>query len=78
MRGHWKEFFNYIRRGEEMEITLYKRNKVSFKFVQYGLALPFFRLEVPNISFCYNNPLKCIKEALNELERHEIENSNEI
>jgi len=60
-----------------MEITLYKRNKVSFKFVQYGLALPFFRLEVPNISFCYGNPLTCIKKALDKLEKHEIENLNE-
>ena len=60
-----------------MEILLYKKGHTSLEIVQYGWALPFFRLKVPNISFCYGNPLRCVAEALKVLEIHEKDGSKE-
>ena len=59
-----------------MEITIYKRKNVKLKFVQYGLAFPFFRLEVPNVSFCYSNPITCVNKALDKLEQREMSRKN--
>lgn len=62
-----------------MNINLYRNKHTRFSMVFNRWELPFFQLIVPNITYNYNNPITCIKKALLDLERHELdETSHEL
>ena len=50
-----------------MVITLYKKKHVTLQAVFNKESIFFFRLQVPNISYNYRNPLTCVRLALDDL-----------
>ena len=51
----------------QYDMVLYSKKNVRMVLVLGFTALPFFRLTLPSVSYCYNSPLTCLSKALQEL-----------
>ena len=47
--------------------TVYENGQVKLELVLTLKAIFFFRLKLPNVSYNYRNPFKCLKLALDGL-----------
>ena len=52
-------------------LTIYEKNHVKLELALSWKDV-FFRLQVPNISANYRNPLKCATVLLEKLAKHEM------
>ena len=57
-------------------ISLYNQGMVNLEIFISIKSLPFFRLSVPNKTYCYGL-LTCIKMALSDLAAHEIDDTKD-
>lgn len=48
-------------------ITVYKNGDVKLELAFTWRAIFFFRLKLPNVSYNYRNPFKCLKLALDDI-----------
>tara|TARA_R110000787_G_scaffold265550_1_gene371561 strand:+ start:23 stop:190 length:168 start_codon:yes stop_codon:yes gene_type:complete len=47
--------------------TVYKNKDVKLELAFTWRAIFFFRLKLPNVSYNYRNPFKCLSLALNDI-----------
>jgi hypothetical protein len=51
---------------------VYRKGSVTLELVLTLRALFFFRLKLPNVSYNYRNPFKCLSLALDDLGEEEV------
>ena len=56
-----------MREGDMKVFNVYKNGDVNLELVFTWKAIFFFRLKLPNVSYNYRNPFKCLKLALDDL-----------
>ncbi|MEH6451223.1 MAG: hypothetical protein V7765_21340 [Oleispira sp.] len=57
-------------------ISIYNNDHVNLEIVLSTNSLPFFRLSVPNKTYCYGL-IECVKRALKDLAEHELDETKE-